>query len=418
MGMKPLSKLMKHWRGATSLTSVALIGVVSYIGYQDMNDNAMHSAPDSDLTVAVDDVENQAFAPLRIDISVTQDMSVISENTTLKELCENAPENKKYFCDLALELQNATGIDGFVLLATLGMETMFNRQFAINATHEAQGVWQIQPPYLVTELRRHGKNLPFYSDLQDEDPLKLAIDRLVREQNDPVALARYNAQLALDEFDDPLEEALNKLIYDDFRTGQLVSAVYLNQTPEAHHDNFTGTWREDFNARINATLNLYSYHKMGPNGLRYQMAVMNDPDARLITPRDTEQMAEILQKIQIDNGWTPLSVADNRQNAMSNPAVFASLDNTLYACVLPNMESAIKSHMGDFIPFPENPIPVQNWLDIYCGQQSQYAVYTSIKPVARPDGLSTSIVNNDTSESKRVLRPRARPDIRTASLEH
>lgn len=272
----------------TAAGGILTVGVITYGAYLGItyDDPAKNSTPpDAGITVAVGDnetpsadnprnitpspvIETSAPAiPVLRTPNVTPDMAPSQFAKDFESACDASIErNDKYAraCSIALRLENLMGIDAFVLMGKLAMETGFRD--VSGATHDAQGIWQLQVGYTVTNLRRYGQDLPFYKDLEDDAPLKLAIDKMVDDYDDGMHALNMEEQLEVYEetgkFTDPLAQAIHEFRYDDFKSGQLVVAFTNDYVPETHSDNFTASWEEDYQDRMSATLNAYAFHNM------------------------------------------------------------------------------------------------------------------------------------------------------------
>ncbi len=367
------------------------------IAYSSIGNDTSEPVPEPELSVETEDLtysEHPLYQAFQYDDLGFERGSV---NFAFNLACQNTSERYQNACEAALEIQQTMGADAYVIMAIYAMETGF-RPIA-TSTQDAQGPKQIQAAYLVTETRRHIEELSFYQNLEIDDPRRIALDDLLNNtDNESERAVRIGNAFETGEFANEHDRVLHELRYDWDFAFQLVTAVSIENTPTIATSNFTGSWEEDYDARMNAALAAYAYHNMGPNGSRYQMAIIDNPDFQMLTPNSPEIEA-VLATLREDNGWEVFSAESAARNARANQPVFASLDNTFYGCVMFDTQNSIEVRMEGFIDNFQTAMTVstQSFTDYLASGVDVTDTYfsddrapsQSPPPKMRPDNLET-----------------------------
>jgi len=428
--------------GLTS--SAASLGLIAHVYVTEVLP-LLDTATEANETITVDLVDIPASPPLAYDVVepqiITEQPPSVAEPQNLADFSENFPTRHMYYVDLALRMESATGVDAYTILAKLAMETRLDQDFVARANHGvrgARGDWQLELGNLVTSIREHGRDidfstfieagdpllhaiyhhgdhiylqqLPFFADLDTDDPLRLALennDRLYLEDADYTHLApliqnmindwvnhwRVRDSYLVDYIVQQVESGqfsndMDRLIYAIPENSNVAGLFALAHTPtlfpEAMAANFTGSWQDDLEARNQAAFNLYAYHNMGRRGGALQTLIAATPEWQRVTLGDTEALSDILTIIENSYGLRIVSTATLQRNGLRNPAVFQMGDDTFYGCLHYNITMEIDSHIGDFLPPATHDWT--RWHDVYCGRNAATALapQVSIRPLMRP----------------------------------
>lgn len=400
--------------------------------------------PSPDLSVDIDDLPSPPSPQIIDDVIADILNEPETQGESLADFRDNFPEDKREFVDLALELEKLTGVDSYVIFAKLAIETMLDKVFALSANHGiggARGFFQQELGNLVTAVREHGNKLdfldnddlefavtnhgrtayvaqlPFYASYQENGLGNLSDieQKIITEWqeysrvSDGTLVDYIKQQVESGQFTNPIDEAIYNIPIDNVLiSGQLALAHVPELYPHAMADNFTGAWKDNIDARNQATLDVYAYHNMGRIGGPVQAAIAENREWQRVTLGDRQKLEDIVQIVSQSLG-KHISVAELKRNGNNNQAVFNMLDDTFYGCLDYNITTEIESHIGQYLP------PVKHewtkWHEDYCGRNAATAraVEVSIRPQSRPDNLSDGVVALVGDGAYSMIRPKARP---------
>ena len=273
-------KLSTIFKAVTFLAPTVGILGVTYYGHKDLNHDKAQRAPESDLSVNIHDVEKQPVQPTRTTTeppTVSPAITPIENATHLRDFRDRFSGDKLDYLDLALQLEDITGVDAYVIFAKLAIETGLDKAFVkhmdkIRGVREAHGDFQQELANLVTEIRKYGdqltlvnaraendtlrlavehhgrteylKQMPFYKTLDTDDPLKKAIDRGWRDSNEDgvndLEVSKSKGYAALPEIEQKMVRSWNK----HMRVSDPLLVQYMAQQAK------TGTFTNKFDEAI------------------------------------------------------------------------------------------------------------------------------------------------------------------------
>jgi len=351
-----LSRIFERHRGGiVSGLGLATSALVALGIYSSLPDYTNSSAPDHGVMIDVADIETPSAVPSvsgHPDTVEEPSVSISPEDTdflmtlagyergsagfAFALACQNTDDRYKKYCQAVIRTSDATGIDPYVLMAKVAMETNF--RVLPDDTKLAQGMMQIQPGFLITKLHEHGRDLPFYQALDDNDPRRIAIDQLLNDRGDDGDRARImHSGFLLGDYPDEMYRILSDLRFDIDFSMQLSALSGLEHVPEAIASHFTGTCSDSGQGRQDVTAKIYFIHNQGGNGAPQIMDLA-------ISHPTWNASSEGLEAI-LHSGFT---LEELTENMNENPSVFPLGAETTFGHVLTSIQTSVNERMVHF----------------------------------------------------------------------
>lgn len=217
----------------------------------------------------------------------------------------NAPEDQKRFYNVAAQGGNDKVHSLFPLLI---MTTEIGLRPFYGDTKSAQGYYQNESLWLIENCQKYCRDTEFYKDLNDNDPIKWAIDSILNDPDMRDPTTRKARSIKMDRsfatglYDETTMdmEFLDLRLNEDFATQLMNQKIYV-ECEACRTENLPDDANEALAIIYEEYGRFYSRHLKGDNGSRYLYALAEAaPELRI---EQTVEVQQIANRLQEENGW-------------------------------------------------------------------------------------------------------------------